>query len=163
MSRYTEKAERLTLPVIALRGIVAFPSIPINFELEREISKNACHAASENDMLVFLLTQKDSNVDDPTEKDLYPVGCVARIKQTLHKAGGGNIRVVAEGFCRGTLIELRRENNCLYADLMSKTVTAEIARAGRYATIAVRAIMKRTNAADANSRHGRLKRTSRYS
>ena len=125
MSRYIEKAERLTLPVIPLRGIVAFPSIPINFELEREISKNACRAASSHDMLVFLMTQRDVNVDDPGESDLYPVGCVARIKQTVRKSGGGNIRVVAEGYCRGTLIELRREGECLYADLMSKTVTAD--------------------------------------
>ena len=125
MPKYTEKIDLLTLPVIALRGIVAFPSIPINFELEREISKNACRAASEHDMLVFLITQRDSNVDDPTADDLFPVGCVARIKQTLRKSGGGNIRVVAEGFCRGTLLELRREDNCLYADIMSKTVTAD--------------------------------------
>ena len=125
MSKYIEKAERLTLPVIPLRGIVAFPSIPINFELEREISKNACRAASSHDMLVFLMTQKDVNVDNPEESDLYPVGCVARIKQTIRKANGGNIRVVAEGYCRGSLIELRREGDCFYADLMSKTVTAD--------------------------------------
>ena len=126
MPKYIEKAERLTLPVIPLRGIVAFPSIPINFELEREFSKNACRAASSHDMLVFLLTQKDSNTDDPEEKDLYPVGCVARIKQTIRKSGGGNIRVVAEGYCRGTLIELRKEGECFYADLMSKTITSDL-------------------------------------
>ena len=40
MPKYIEKVEKLTLPVIPLRGIVAFPSIPLNFELEREISKN---------------------------------------------------------------------------------------------------------------------------
>ena len=125
MLKYTEKAEMLTLPVIPLRGIVAFPSIPINFELEREISKNACSAASKHDMMVFLMTQKDSNVEDPAENDLYPVGCVAHIKQTLRKSGGGNIRVVAEGYCRGTMTHLRRENGCIYADLISKTVTAD--------------------------------------
>ncbi len=125
MPRYTEKAELLTLPVIPLRGIVAFPSIPLNFELEREISKNALKAATDGDMAVFLLTQKDSNIDDPTESDMYSVGCVAKIKQTLRKSDGGNIRVVAEGYCRGTVIEMRREGGCFYAEVMSKTVTAD--------------------------------------
>ena len=97
MPRYIEKAEKLTLPVIPLRGIVAFPSIPLNFELEREISKNACQAALSGDMMVFLLTQKDIGVDDPGANDLYSVGCIAKIKQSLKKPQGGNIRVVAEG------------------------------------------------------------------
>ena len=61
MPRYIEKVEKLTLPVIPLRGIVAFPSIPVNFELEREISKSACRAASNDDMYVFQLTQKELN------------------------------------------------------------------------------------------------------
>ena len=125
MPRYIEKAEKLTLPVIPLRGIVAFPSIPLNFELEREISKNACQAALNGDMMVFLLTQKDINVDDPGANDLYSVGCIAKIKQSLKKPQGGNIRVVAEGYCRGSVIELRREKGCLYADVMSKTITAD--------------------------------------
>lgn len=126
MSKYIEKAERMTLPVIPLRGIVAFPSIPINFELERDMSKNACLAASNHDMLVFLATQKDVNVDAPGEADLYPVGCIARIKQTVRKANSGNIRVVAEGYCRASVISLRHEGECIYADIMSKTIIAEV-------------------------------------
>lgn len=128
MPKYIEKAERMTLPVIPLRGIVAFPSIPINFELEREISKNACLEATSNDMIVFLLTQKDSNIDEPSEADLYPVGCVARIKQTIRKSGGSVIRVVAEGYCRGTMLSLFSQNDCLYADVMTKTITTDSTR-----------------------------------
>lgn len=128
MPKYIEKAERMTLPVIPLRGIVAFPSIPINFELEREISKNACLEATSNDMIVFLLTQKDSSVDEPSEADLYPVGCVARIKQTIRKSGGSVIRVVAEGYCRGTMLSLFSQNDCLYADVMTKTITTDSTR-----------------------------------
>ncbi len=124
MPRYIEKVEKLTLPVIPLRGLVAFPSIPINFELEREISKAACKASEAADLYVFLLTQKELNVENPTEADLYDVGCVAKIKQTLKKPDG-NIRVVAEGMCRGTLTELRREKDYLVADIMSKTMTAD--------------------------------------
>ncbi|MBQ4353878.1 MAG: endopeptidase La [Clostridia bacterium] len=128
MSRYIEKVEKLTLPVIPLRGIVAFPSIPLNFELEREISKKACNAASDGDMLVFLLTQKDVQVDEPTAEDMYSVGCVARIKQTLKKPQGGNIRVVAEGYCRAAVSEIRMTNGYMTADVLSKTMTADFSR-----------------------------------
>lgn len=125
MPRYIEKAEGLTLPVIPLRGIVAFPSIPINFELEREISKNACNAATGRDMLVLLVTQKELSVDNPGMDDLYSVGCVAKIKQTLRKPQSGNIRVVAEGMCRATVTAVRNENGYLTADVISKTITAD--------------------------------------
>ncbi len=125
MPRYIEKAEKLTLPVIPLRGIVSFPAIPINFELEREISKNACNAACEKDMLVFLLTQKNIQTESPEADDLYSVGCVAKIKQTLKKPQGGNIRIVAEGLCRGTLLSLRKEKGYFVADIMSKTITGD--------------------------------------
>lgn len=125
MPKYIEKVEKFTIPVIPLRGIVSFPSIPVNFELEREISKNACQAATSGDMLVFLLTQKDIRVDDPKPEDLYSVGCVAKIKQTLKKPQNGNIRVVAEGYCRASVIEIRRERDHYVADVMAKTMTGD--------------------------------------
>ena len=128
MPRYIEKAEGLTLPVIPLRGIVAFPSIPINFELEREISKNACNAATEGDMIVLLVTQKEIGTEDPKMEDLYSVGCVAKIKQTLRKPQSGNIRVVAEGMCRATVTSVRNENGYLTADVISKTVTGDFSK-----------------------------------
>ncbi len=124
MPRYIEKVEKLTLPVIPLRGLVAFPSIPINFELERDLSKAACKAAESADLYVFLLTQKELSVENPAEADLYDVGCVAKIKQTLKKPDG-NVRVVAEGMCRGTVMGLRTEKDHLVADILSKTMTAD--------------------------------------
>ena len=125
MPRYIEKVESLTLPVIPLRGVVAFPSIPVNFELEREISKKACQAALASNMLVFLLTQKDTAVDDPSDNDFYKTGCVAQIKQTLTKNQDGNIRVIAEGYCRAEVVKLKRDKDYITADVLSKTLTAE--------------------------------------
>ncbi|MBQ7921791.1 MAG: endopeptidase La [Clostridia bacterium] len=124
MARFIEKVEKLRLPVIPLRGLVAFPAIPMNFELEREISKKACEIACAGDMYVFLLSQKDIRCDDPEAKDLTHVGCVAKIKQTLKKPDG-NIRVIAEGMCRGQVIAIENEDGCLWADVLSKTVTGE--------------------------------------
>lgn len=132
MPRYIEKVEKLTLPVIPLRGIVAFPSIPVNFELEREISKSACRAASSGDMYVFLLTQKELNTENPKESDLYPVGTVAKIKQSIQKPQNGNIRVIAEGMCRATVQNVRTEGGHLVADVISKTLT------GDYSTLDLR-------------------------
>lgn len=125
MPRYIEKIESLTLPVIPLRGVVAFPSIPVNFELEREISKKACQAALASNMLVFLLTQKDTAVDEPSDNDFYKTGCVAQIKQTLTKNQDGNIRVIAEGYCRAEVVKLKRDKDYITADVLSKTLTAE--------------------------------------
>jgi len=132
MPRYIEKVEKLTLPVIPLRGIVAFPSIPVNFELEREISKSACRAASNDDMYVFLLTQKELNTEDPKQTDLYSVGTVAKIKQSIQKPQNGNIRVIAEGMCRATVQSVRSEGGHLVADVISKTLT------GDYSTLDLR-------------------------
>ena len=125
MPTYRENAEKLTLPVIPLRGVVAFPSNNINFELEREISKKACEAATSSDMLVFLLTQRDVRVDEPKEADLYPVGCVARIKQSVRNPKNGILRVVAEGFCRATVLSLTETNGYYTAEVMSKTITSD--------------------------------------
>lgn len=124
MARFIEKVEKLTLPVIPLRGMVAFPSVPLNFELERDMSKKACDAALAADMYVFLVAQKDLRCEDPGRSDLYTVGCVAKIKQTLKKPDG-NIRVVAEGMCRGHISDMVKEDGCLYADIISKTMTGE--------------------------------------
>lgn len=127
MPKYIEKLQKLKIPVIPLRGIVAFPSLPINFELERDISKLACEAAEKDDMIVFLLTQKDINTDAPTETDLYTVGCVAKIKQTLKKPAG-NIRVIAEGLCRGTVSKIYNENGYLTAEVISKTIHGDFSK-----------------------------------
>lgn len=125
MPRYIEKVESLTLPVIPLRGVVAFPSIPVNFELEREISKKACQAALSSNMLVFLLTQKDTSVDEPSDGDFYKIGCVAQIKQTLTKNQDGNIRVIAEGYCRAEVVRLNHDRDYITAEVLSKTLTAD--------------------------------------
>ncbi len=126
MPTYRENIERLTLPVIPMRGIVAFPANNINFEVEREFSKNACQAATSGDMTVFLLTQKNVQVDEPGEDDLYSVGCVARIKQSVKNPKTGIIRIVAEGFCRGTVLELKQADGYYLADVLSKTVAADL-------------------------------------
>lgn len=128
MSRYIEKAEKLTLPVIPTRGLVAFPSMPLSFEIEREISIAAVEAAKDSDMYVLLLCQKSVDCEAPTPLDLYDVGTVCRIKQT-HSSPEGTIRVIAEGICRAKTLSFSGIGNCMYADILTKTVMLENAAA----------------------------------
>lgn len=124
MSKYTEKAKMMTLPVIPLRGIVAFPSIPISFEIERPVSVAACEAATNGDMTVLLVTQSDIACEDPARRDVYDVGCVARIKQCV-KTPEDVIRVIADGLCRAEVLSWHKYDDFITADVMTKTVTVE--------------------------------------
>ncbi len=124
MPKYTEKAKMMTLPVIPLRGIVAFPSIPISFEIERPISIAACDAATNGDMTVLLVTQTDIACEDPKRRDVYDVGCVARIKQCV-KTPEDIVRVIADGQCRAEILSWHNAGDCIYADVMTKTVSLD--------------------------------------
>ena len=124
MPNFIEKIEKLSLPVVPLRGLVAFPSLPINFELVRDISVSACNAALDADMYIFLVSQKELDVEVPEAKDLYTVGTVAKIRQTL-KTSEGHLRVIAEGMCRATAVSYFMSDAHLNADVLSKTVSLD--------------------------------------
>ena len=124
MPRYIEKAEKITLPVIATRGLVAFPSVPLSFEIEREISLAALEAAHDTDMYAVLICQKAIDCEVPTPSDLYEVGTVCRIKQT-HKTPDGALKVIAEGVCRAKAVSFTGKGNCMYADIITKTVSVD--------------------------------------
>lgn len=124
MPNYIEKIDTVNAPVIPLRGMCAFPSLPVNFELERDISKNAAMCAAESDMIVFLVMQKDVQTELPTADDLYPVGCLARIKQ-LTKTDEDFLRITCEGLCRATLSRLAVTGDFYRADVITKTVTLD--------------------------------------
>ena len=124
MPRFIEKIEKLTLPVVPLRGLVAFPSLPLNFELARDISISACNAATSADMYIFLVAQKDIATELPGANDLYTVGTVAKVRQTL-KTSEGHLRVIAEGVCRATASSYYMNNGYFSAEVLSKTVSLD--------------------------------------
>ena len=98
------------LPVVPLRGKVAFPHTNISFEVGREMTLKAVQRALDNaDKLVFICSQKVTEQDDINEKDLYTVGCVARIKQTA-QLPAGVVRVLCEGLYRAKAREITVEN-----------------------------------------------------
>ena len=81
------------LPVLALRGLAVFPDQTVHFEVGRKKSILALDEAMKKDQSLLLIPQRDITVDDPVEKDLYPIGTVARVKQVL-KTQGETIRVL---------------------------------------------------------------------
>ena len=71
------------MPLLALRGLVVFPKTVATFDVARKKSANALKAAMDSNRLIFVVTQKDFYAEEPTEKELYSVGCIARVKQVL--------------------------------------------------------------------------------
>ncbi len=122
MPSYIEKIEKVSLPVLPTRGLIAFPSIPVNFEVERDFSIKALEKAEDTDMYVFMVCQKDINVDTPSASDFYTNGTVCKIKQAV-KTATGTTRVIAEGMCRGAAISYKEKNGCIFADIMTKAVS----------------------------------------
>lgn len=121
MVKYIEKAQSMTLPTIALRGIVAFPSVPISIELIRDKSIAACKAAQKGDGMIFLCTQEDISVEDPKEKDLYRIGCVAKIRQSIKTKGGG-VRIIVAGTARAKLVSCTQTEPYIVSDIITKDV-----------------------------------------
>ncbi|MBE6546643.1 MAG: endopeptidase La [Ruminococcaceae bacterium] len=122
MSRYIEKIEQHSLPVIALRGAVAFPAVSLSFELTDELCIHAAEAAFATDSHVLVCTVKDPEEERLTPTSLYRVGTVSRIKQSVKTPDGG-MRIITEGFSRATVTEFRSFADYLCADAISKVLT----------------------------------------
>ena len=95
----TENRTTNILPVIPLRGKVAFPSTTVIFEVGRAMTVKAIERASASDKLVLILTQQQTEKTDVTPEDVYTAGCVAKIKQVTNLQGG-IMRVSCEGLYR---------------------------------------------------------------
>ena len=106
------------LPALALRGMVMFPKMRLHFEVGRSKSIAAVNAAVHNEQLVFLVTQRDISVDDPSAQELYPIGVIAEIKQVIRNPGANNIRVVVEGICRAKILNVLESDKYFIFDAM---------------------------------------------
>ena len=102
------------MPVLALRGLVIFPKQTVHFDVAREKSIKALEAAMEREQLIFLVPQKSIIDEDPAVKDLYPMGCVAKIKQIL-KNGGDTQRVLVSGLYRARISEMNQNEPYMLA------------------------------------------------
>lgn len=119
-----KKMELLTaMPTLALRGMVAFPSVTMHFDVKREKSILAIKAAMDLNHEIFIVTQSSVDAEDPRQKDLYKIGVVCEIKQLL-RADDNTLRLLIEGKYRARLVNILSDKPFLLCD---------IKRLGRYA------------------------------
>ena len=116
------------LPALALRGTTILPDMIVHFDVSRERSMKAIEAAMLQDEKIFLVTQKDPEIETPEIKDLYKVGTVAYIKQVV-KLPHDLLRVLVEGLERSELVGLEQEDPFLMAETVG--VEADGAQYGR--------------------------------
>lgn len=95
----------MEMPVIALRDLSVFPKMVTHFDCGREKSIVAVEKSDIKDSLIYLVAQRDSDVIDPKQEDLFEYGTIATIKQIL-KLPGGIVRVLVEGLSRARLSDL---------------------------------------------------------
>ncbi len=94
------------LPVVALRGKVLFPKTFLNFDVGRNISKNAINKSPETGGEIFVVAQKSAFTENPTKEDMINVGVVARIKQIIKLPNNG-MKVSVEALYRAKVLEYK--------------------------------------------------------
>ena len=97
-----------TLPIVPLRDVVVFPHMMMPFVVGRPSSTRALEHALTKDKRIFLAAQKDATNDDPSPTDIYMMGCVANIVQSL-KLPDGNVKVLVEGVDRARTVEWKED------------------------------------------------------
>lgn len=111
------KDTKVTMPVIALRGLTILPQMLIHFDISRERSILAVEQAMVKDQKIFLVTQKSISEENPKLNDLYSVGTIANIKQ-LVRLQGSMMRVLVEGVQKGSLEEFISEEPILIGQIL---------------------------------------------
>ena len=97
-----------TLPIVPLRDVVVFPHMMMPFVIGRPTSTRALEHALAKDKRIFLAAQHDATVDEPQPQDIYSMGCIAHIVQSL-KLPDGNIKVLVEGVERARAVEWKED------------------------------------------------------
>ena len=121
MSEYTTRAEKLSLPLIALEGTVAFPGEIVNLEISetRFGSCDAAREAFEGSKYAIAVPYK---YEEDENSELFEVGTVIKVKQLIG-AGDKTVRCIAEGVSRATVTDYRRTGRYFTANVICKTVT----------------------------------------
>jgi len=118
-----EKFESKKLPMMPIRDVVIFPFMMTAFVVGRESSVRALEEALAADKKIFLATQHDASIDEPKANEIYQVGTIVNIVQSL-KLPDGNIKVLVEGVERGKILQVVDTDGYMQATV----------RVARYAT-----------------------------
>jgi ATP-dependent Lon protease len=103
-----EKSDTKRLPMMPVRDVVIFPHMMTPFVVGRESSVRALEEALAGDKKIFLATQHDASIDEPRPEEIYSVGAIVNIVQSL-KQPDGNIKVLVEGVERGKVVSVSDE------------------------------------------------------
>ena len=109
MSSAREKTESRRLPMMPIRDVVIFPHMMTPFVVGRDSSVRALEEALATDKKIFLATQHDASVDEPRPEDIFQVGTIANIVQSV-RMPDGNIKVLVEGVERGKVLSVAEED-----------------------------------------------------
>ena len=119
----TEK--KYILPMIPLRGLTIFPYMVLHFDIGREKSIRALEEAFMKNQLIFVTTQKEAEIEDPSIDDVYKVGTITKVKQML-KLPGELIRVLVEGISRAEIQQVTRDDEFFEVEVIEKEEQKEI-------------------------------------
>src|SRR5437899_3901919 len=104
-----EKSDSKRLPMMPIRDVVIFPFMMTPFVVGRESSVRALEEAMAGDKKIFLATQHDASIDEPKPNEIYNVGTIVNIVQSL-KLPDGNIKVLVEGVERARVVSVSDED-----------------------------------------------------
>lgn len=119
-----EKTEVKRVPMMPVREMVIFPEMMHPFIVGREASVRALEDALAGDKKIFLVTQHDASVDDPKPEEIYQVGTLANIVQSV-KLPDGNIKVLVEGTTRAKIIQVTSDEGFFRASIRVVTAAVE--------------------------------------
>src|ERR1041384_8039906 len=120
-----EKYEQTRLPMVPIRDVVIFPFMMVPFVIGRESSVLALEAALRGDKRIFLAPQHDCTVDGPRPNEIYQVGTISNIVQSL-KLPDGNTKVLVEGIERARILQLTEEDGYMQATLRLSPFRSQI-------------------------------------
>lgn len=116
--------EYIRLPLIPLRGLTIFPNMVLHFDVGREKSVAAIEEAMLNDENIFLASQRDSEIEEPTSENISKIGTLCKIKQII-KMPGDTMRVLVEGKVRCEIKEYFNNENYFEVSISEINETLE--------------------------------------
>lgn len=111
MNSYIDLNNFEDIPVVPLRGLVVYPNMNLHFDVGRKKSIAALNEAMDSHQMIFLVSQIDSTIEDPTEKDVFEVGVICKIKQMIKIPNSSNLRVIVEGVSRASIVTMYTEGD----------------------------------------------------
>ena len=136
---------KMNLPLLPLRDIVVFPSMVIPLFVGRDKSINALNDVMTSEKKILLVTQKNSEIDDPKRNDIFNYGCESRILQLL-KLPDGTVKVLVEGVKRVKILDFLENEKFIKCDYeIQKDEINNDDDLNTLATLAIRRLEKLTS------------------